>query len=499
MSTLKERKEEFVSGLDGGSIEEINLVTSVSLVSYVCWYLYSDNRNSIWLDFVLNWISMLLSITKYSDNIVLLNLLLIVPAVIFNANNIKNKLFKKQNSNKIQKNDEIKDFALPKIPFLTAYRSSMLVITMIAILAVDFQIFPRRFAKVETWGTSLMDLGVGSFVFSNGIVAARSLLKDKMSPNGKNPLFQRIIVSFRSGGTLLVIGLLRTYFVKNLEYQEHVTEYGVHWNFFLTLAFLPPALVLVDPIAEFIPRVLIALGIGLTYEFCQLYNEGQLLKFMILGPRTNIFNSNREGILSFFGYCSIFLLGQSTGFYILGNAPTKNNLYKPSVDILLNGSSTKQSRRSNIKNNQQKSISTWDRLTTVTPIAGLLLSSLISIAIYQIIMAYHPYNISRRFANLPYCSWVVAYNLSFLSMYCLIGNLLGNDDYDSKVPITLEACNRNGLIMFLLSNVTTGVVNMMIPTIDSTDIEALAILIAYSLFLCGVSMILFKKGWFIKI
>ncbi|PVV04787.1 hypothetical protein BB560_000698 [Smittium megazygosporum] len=57
--------------------------------------------------------------------------------------------------------------------YLSVYRGSMMILTCFSILAVDFPVFPRRYQKTDTYGTSVMDIGVGSFVFSSGIVGYR--------------------------------------------------------------------------------------------------------------------------------------------------------------------------------------------------------------------------------------------------------------------------------------------------------------------------------------
>lgn len=45
------------------------------------------------------------------------------------------------------------------LPFLIPFRATLQLSTVAAILAVDFHLFPRRFAKTEEYGTSLVLFG----------------------------------------------------------------------------------------------------------------------------------------------------------------------------------------------------------------------------------------------------------------------------------------------------------------------------------------------------
>ncbi|KAL1165654.1 hypothetical protein V6Z11_A06G142900 [Gossypium hirsutum] len=57
---------------------------------------------------------------------------------------------------------------------ISSYRVVTMFITCLCILAVDFRIYPREYAKTETYVTSLMDLGVGSFVLMNAVTSRQA-------------------------------------------------------------------------------------------------------------------------------------------------------------------------------------------------------------------------------------------------------------------------------------------------------------------------------------
>ena len=170
-----------------------------------------------------------------------------------------------------------------------------MLVTCFAILAVDFRVFPRRFAKVETWGTSLMDLGVGSFVFSSGLISSRNLNQDS-----QDSIFVRARRAITQSGVIIFLGAVRVALTKGSDYPEHVTEYGVHWNFFFTLGFLPIALILY----RLLTRDAMSSGIGaivlaVCYQIALTFSP--LKVWALSAPRVTLISENREGIVSFIG------------------------------------------------------------------------------------------------------------------------------------------------------------------------------------------------------
>jgi phosphatidylinositol glycan class W len=351
----------------------------------------------------------------------------------------------------------------------------MMIITCIAILAVDFRIFPRRFAKVENWGTSLMDLGVGSFVFSGGVVSARSLLKSRINDSKRLPLAKRLIASTRHSIPLLVLGLIRLYSVKGLDYAEHVTEYGVHWNFFFTLGLLPPFVEIFDALATLIPSYeVLSLGIAVLYQVA--LESTDLKSYILVSPRgPSLLSKNREGVFSFLGYLAIFLAGRAIGIRIIPRGTSSSR-------------SPEQARRRVLISLGMQAVA-WTVLFAFNSTYAMGYGANIPV--------------SRRLANMPYVLWVSAFNNAQLFVFCLIETFCfpavhrtttqgseSSERVDFATSRIMSAFNKNSLAIFLLANLLTGAVNLSISTIDANTAQAMAVLIGYASIITGVALAL---------
>lgn len=449
-------------------------------------------------DFLLNVCAILFATTVYASQPLLLNVLIASPAVLIllqakspprATKQAKPPPTARQHAN--ESNNATQLDPVPVHPFLTTYRGGMLVITCLAILAVDFKVFPRRFAKVENWGTSLMDLGVGSFVFSAGVVSARQILRGQqqqqsqssLTGRGPLPLAQRLVAALRHSLPLLVLGLIRLYSVKGLDYAEHVTEYGVHWNFFFTLGLLPPFVEIFHTVYTAVPSYeALAVLVAVAYQVA--LESTDLKRYILVSPRgPDLLSQNREGVFSFIGYLAIFLAGRATGLRIIPRGTSET-------------CTPKQARKR-------------------------LLVALVALTLFWSVLFFFNSTpafgygasipVSRRLANMPYVLWVAAFNTAQILVFCALETAFFPSVHRAQDPETearcvsratsriLAAFNRNGLALFLLANLLTGAVNLTVPTLDVKTWQAMAILISYAALLTGVALTLERYNIRLKI
>ncbi|XP_022923254.1 uncharacterized protein At4g17910 isoform X4 [Cucurbita moschata] len=308
---------------------------------------------------------------------------------------------------------------------ISSFRVVVMITTCLCILAVDFRIFPRRYAKTETYGTSLMDLGVGSFVLANSLVSQQA--RNVPSTKRKGAL--------KSVFPLIVLGLVRLITTSGVDYQVHVGEYGVHWNFFFTLA----GVSILTTVINIPPQYSGIIGTTILVGY-QCWLTYGLNTYLLSNQRgSDIISQNKEGIFSIFGYWSIYLIGVQ-----LGNS------------IFFGKNST-----ATLRSNRRARIIVWI-LALSFWMATLLLDS-------------HVEKVSRRTCNLAYVNLVLAQNLQVLAILMLSSYVTGNG-----TSVLEEAFNSNLLAAFLLANLLTGLVNLSVDTLSTSSIFALFILLAYA-------------------
>lgn len=482
----KELKEAFVRNLNGTSLQEVSvgsLLTPLCLINRgLLMILYYQAKGThllpqmlvshLLLDFSVLVLPLVLSCTILSSTLqeVIMCSTIVSACVICYISRITRRPSALQStiSSFLQSHIQFN-----QVPFVTVFRVFVNVKTAISILAVDFSVFPRRYAKTETYGTGVMDFGVGAFVFANALVCPEARRKN-ISGSKINYVSKQLL----SVWPLVVLGMVRLVSVKMSSYHEHVTEYGVHWNFFFTLAIVRVVASMVLAVLPASQSWVFALLISVFYQFT--LETSDLKAFIIHNNdrEKDFLHANKEGIFSVVGYVAIYMAGVQVGLYVM----------QP---------------RSQVRQ--------W-----LKGLVNLLLGSFVCFAVLQICQTFvEP--VSRRLANLPFCIWTVAQSLFFMSCIGIADMVLlfckktsgchflpsswnlcakQSDSVSDKKAGEVErhclvqAVNRNQLLFFLLANVMTGFTNLIVDTLSCSSLLSVCILLLYMFMNCLVIYVL---------
>ncbi|OQR66411.1 GPI-anchored wall transfer protein 1-like [Tropilaelaps mercedesae] len=339
---------------------------------------------------------------------------------------------------------------------LSYTRAMTLIITLICILAVDFPILPRRLAKTETHGFSLMDIGVGLFVC---IAAGLAAIKKE----------HRFRSELKSAVGMAALGLIRLASVVSMDYQAPIMEYGKHLNFFF--CFAVTKIICAVYYAIFPAHLDVILG-SVVYLCYQLALQSQPVDFYLHSlNRQGFLAANKEGLASIIG---------SSCLLLITTAVCRRFVYK-------------------VKNCKSE----WFYFV----FQMLLLSS--SCMTTALLMHSDRIMVSRRLFNLSYALWVISLFLIFLVAATIMRfidlvtscggyNLVTLQHLSPEVDTLddiVQAINKGAIWIFLLGNVLTGAINKVFDGRISTlpDSVSLPIIVAYLATLISVALIFFPK------
>jgi phosphatidylinositol glycan class W len=189
--------------------------------------------------------------------------------------------------------------------------------------------------------------------------------------------------NFKKCLPLVILGILKCFTTKMINYEVEVSEYGVHWNFFITLAIIQ---LFCGSLTCTIGNrrnllLFISLFIAVGYELW-LKRTGMYQKIFNLQDIQRMQSgldgfvvANIEGIVSLFGYSALFLIGTSLKDTIYGLVQKKN----------------------------------WKMASGCTMVFWTLF--VVSVNEGYLILP------SRRLCNISYIIWMVAYNLTLILLY----------------------------------------------------------------------------------
>ncbi|XBI99097.1 hypothetical protein VPH35_019245 [Triticum aestivum] len=304
-----------------------------------------------------------------------------------------------------------------------------------------------------------MDLGVGSFVVANALVSRQA----------QNIASMRWKAALRSVSPLVFLGFARLISTSGVDYQVHVGEYGVHWNFFFTLA----AVSILTSIIRIHPKYC---GIVGMLVLAEVWPNFGLNEYLTSDERSvDIIGQNKEGVYSIFGYWGMYLIGVSLGYFLFHNLSSKGNIRSTQVvkvwvlaasfwilAIILDSYVERVSRRMFYTRN-------WDKVTPATYLSSSTFWS-------KMIQAFH-------FAcNFAYVMLVFGQNFQVISILTLAGSI----SHDKNLVLE-EAFNQNMIGVFIVANILTGLINLSVDTLSASPLAAFMILVAL---LCACLLVL---------
>ncbi|XP_017154659.2 uncharacterized protein At4g17910 isoform X2 [Drosophila miranda] len=324
--------------------------------------------------------------------------------------------------------------------------------TSFAILMVDFPVSPVRFRKSRTFGAAAMDMGIGIFVVTMGLVShrARNLTDLKKLPRAVVPL--------------LLLGLARTTVISMINYNHDVHEYGIHMNAFFILGLTKLFGSLCSLLASSDLQILgLAMGILSMHELVlQLGLCDYVMSDTV--PRLGFLSSNREGLSSLPGCVALYLFSIYFG----------------------------------------KWYTSQDHLTYTQLCSKLKRILLIAVVLWvMVILSAFLSGIARVTFNFGYVIWILFisvviilicaffFELAFVQTRPTFGDC--HKETANSLPTFVESLNMNGLSYFLLSNFFTGMVNIFFDPNNRSNSESVFILLAYVLICSMMVFIMHKK------
>ncbi|KAK3233935.1 hypothetical protein CYMTET_55791 [Cymbomonas tetramitiformis] len=446
----KAAKEAFVSGLEGTTLFEVMALAAVVPVVVFLRRLIGTitprfasvkerpGPEAYVLDFVVVVLPVLLAVMIEHSLATILTLLLITTASVYFIF-VRSRVEKRSSQSHLATSS--------RKPYLAVWRSTMMITTCICILGVDFHAFPRRFAKTETFGTSLMDVGVGSFVLANAL----------LSPQARAIPIKgwQVMHTLRRLIPLVVLGTARIVVTSLASYQVHVGEYGVHWNFFYTLA----VVALLAAILPVPPRWSGAAGAAVLAAHQAALSKWSMTDYIMTEERDqdSLLDLNKEGICSIPGYFGLHLLGVQLGHTLLH---AQAGHVASGLGPRLGGAAASAPRAT-------QSSTSWSGAHKIWLLSGSLWASMY-------VATHAVEEVSRRSTNVAYVCFMLAYNLTVIGSFYMMDLLL------PPVPIPLlQAINDHLLFTFLVANMLTGLVNVSVHTMEVGQVEAVAIVALY--------------------